>query len=768
MTVRSGLFLCGFLLFYQGLVKAQSEREVPRVILSFYDPRVSGEIRWSSSHVWAEMPLNHLGLVVRYHDISHPLPDPSTMTDVRGVLLATDGDSVLDPPAFIEWAEEMADLGKKFVFVGDIPFQQDLSGNPTPLALVNRLLAKLGFVQEDDWITVTYDVELVKRDRRMIGFERDVTGVLPPYGRLRALHPDAEIYLRARRHGDPKTDSDLVFSTPNAGYVSAGYAMLWDLPTQRRQWIIDPFRFFRTVYDTDEVPKPDATTVSGRRAFYSHIDGDGWRNRSEIREYRKRRALSSEVILNEVLMEFTDLPVTVAPIAADLDPAWFGTRETQDIARRILRLPHVEAGTHTYSHPFEWGFFEGGDPEKERPFLKNYSKSWAKSGLASGFWSSLMGSKEATILDNKGPKTGGGKGTVGTGSADNGGLRDHETPRAYAVEPFDLGLECSGSIRLIQSLLPAGKRVEVLQWSGDTAPFEKALRLVREMGVRNINGGDTRFDREFPSYGWVAPIGQMVGGEVQIYASNSNENTYTDLWTDRYFGFIHLVRTLRNTEIPFRLKPLNVYYHMYSGEKLSSLNAVLANLRFARTQEIAPITTSRFAAIGEGFFSTRFVRIGADRWRVHGRGALQTIRFDRATFKSVDFALSRGVIGQRHTYGSLYVTLDKTVREPVIALKSMNRSDAYPTADRPYLVHARWEISDLRVLGSGFRFQATGFGSGEMVWKAPLPGSFSIEVRRGDRSIFSQRLQTDPEGLLKMNLPPQGLTPLTVIVKGTA
>ena len=82
--------------------------------------------------------------------------------------------------------------------------------------------------------------------------------------------------------------------------------------------------FFRLAFGTDDLPKPDTTTLCGRRMYFSHIDGDGWRNLCEINKYRKRRAMSAEVILDEVLMRFPELPVSVAPIAADLDLRWHG------------------------------------------------------------------------------------------------------------------------------------------------------------------------------------------------------------------------------------------------------------------------------------------------------------------------------------------------------------------------------------------------------------------------------------------------------------
>ena len=113
-------------------------------------------------------------------------------------------------------------------------------------------------------------------------------------------------------------------------------------------------------------------------------------------------------------------------------------------------------------------------------------------------------------------------------------------------------------------------------------PWELAVHLTRVAGVQNINGGDTRFDPEFPSYASVAPIGRQVGKERQIYVSTSNENTYTDSWTQNYSAFRYLRKTLDNSETPLRLKPFTIYYHMYSGERDASLRSLLSNFDYAR------------------------------------------------------------------------------------------------------------------------------------------------------------------------------------------
>ena len=308
--------------------------------------------------------------------------------------------------------------------------------------------------------------------------------------------------------------------------------------------------------------------------------------------------------------------------------------------------------------------------------------------------------------------------------------------------------------------------MEVLQWSGDCTPFLNALNNTQVTRLANINGGDTRFDREFPSHSWVAPLGVQVGDQLQIYASASNENTYTELWENRYFGFKHLIRTLRNTDSPRRLKPINIYYHMYSGEKRSSLDALVGNLNFIKTLAIAPVTTSRYTKIVQGFFSTQFILEGPQKWRVENRGSLQTLRFDRPPDKAVDLENSVGVIGQRVYRKSLYVFLDPALEHPVVALQDNENSDADTNSQRPFLIQGRWWLSNFETSDEGLvSFNAQGFGDGQMVWKFPQAGDYELQL--SDENGVRQTLYkaTDSEGILKANFLPLAINSVHITIR---
>ena len=722
-------------------------RHVPRTILAFYDSRYDAEPRYLNLHQIAEMPLNHLGLLVRYHDINKPLPTLQDIDDVRGILTWFRSEEMADPVGFLTWIDRAVDSGKRVVVLGGSGARTDLKGKPTPAAHLHRFWSKLGLATDDEWATITYDWEVSVMDRRMLEFEHRLTGVLPPFRRVRKADSRVRSYLVVSRRGDPASASDLVTVGPNGGYAAEGYFHLASSEgIPRRHWYVNPFEFFREAFATDDLPKPDTTTLSGRRIFYSHVDGDGWRNRTELAQYRKDRASSAEVVFRELLLRYPDLPVTIAPIAGDLDPAWHGSAEMLDLARQMLALPNVEAGSHTYGHPLDWAYFSR--------LAVAPAPAPARTGLLDSFlrWARDLNTAYAAPTGMQG-----GEGNAEEGAESRARRGIHVVPRSYSKEPFGLDLEIAGSITFINSLLPRGKRVEVLQWSGNTTPYEAAIAASRAAGVRNLNGGDTRFDPEFPSYAWVAPVGRGVGAEWQVYASNSNENTYTNLWTDRFFAFKFLTATLKNTESPRRVTAHNIYFHMYSGEKLPSLTAVFENYRYAATQELAPITASAYAAVVDGFHTTTITALAPHQWRVEHRDGLQTIRFDDRPATWVDFARSSGVVGQRLHQGSLYVALDPAVSAPVIALTATPPS-------QPHLVHARWIVSHLEAGDSAFSFRAAGFGPGVSAWQVTPQTAFLVSVTTRDGTATRRRQVSDAAGVLTVDLGPAAGGPVHVEV----
>ncbi len=714
-----------------GCVDAK-EKIVPRTIIALYDDRGEGP---SSSliHLLAEMPLNHLGLDVEYHDIhSGALPSIADRDDVRGVITWFFSNTKIDnPEAYIKWAEDAINAGKKYIVIGPSGVPQDSS---VSLAAANKFLSMIGYNITSSWIENPFDVTYLYNTQDMFYERQPFKWMRPPYQITKAVGKETQVHLATHRDKNPADDCDLIITSPTGGYIASEYAFRENIRSGDgvKQWFIDPFEFFRLVYATDDLPKPDTTTIAGRRIYYSHIDGDGWNNMTRIEEYKEHPTLSARVIMNRVIKSYPDMPVTLTLIAADIDPKWAAVTHSREIAKEFFTLPQVEAGSHTYSHPFYWQFFEHYTPEKEIKYLRLYNNPTWKPDKA------VQPTKKAPPSMPAG----------------------YTTPRAYAYEKFDIHKEIEGALQKIAELLPKDKKMKVVTWPGDCLPWEAVLRMTREAGVQNINGGDTRFDPEYPTPASVAPVGRPVGKERQIYSSMSNENTYTNLWSENFYAQSHLKKTIYNTGTPYRLKPINVYYHIYSGERDASLNAVLSNIEYARKQDIVPVTTSDYTRIAEGFYSTQITVLSPDMWRIEQRGALQTIRFDHHSLDAVDFQRSKGVIGERYAQGSLYVYLDAAVPQPVIALKKNDTYFSAPMENTSYLVESRWLISNVNRKKDTLHFTAQGFGKGEMIWQMPAPGHYIIHIE-------NEEIEADvaKDRLLRVALKNNAMNPVHISIR---
>jgi len=703
-------------------------REIPRVIIGLHDGEGTIPKRTWPLHHFAEMPLNHLGLIVEYHSVNDPLPDLSGRRDVRGIVYWPSNAKAADPAELVRWLIKAAESDLPIALFHTLPAGPD--GRTVPYALEQRLYAKLGMRLSGDWRPYAFDLQVKALDRRTIGFERMPAPPFTPPPPVRAQEGNATgdetgnetgaqalLTLSSRPGLDlPAREIDPIVRGRNSLFVAPGYAVWFDGNFKRKQWYIDPFTLFSDVFRTRDMPKPDTTTLNGRRIYYSHIDGDGWLNLSEADGYAGKSVNAARVILHEVAEAYPDLPLTVAPIAAELDPEYLGTPEAVAETKAFFRLPNVEPASHTYTHPFQWSFFDKGyQPSDEDRFAEIYREGYGAHTHAEG----------------------------GTEDLDE----NYTVPRAYGGKPFSLNQETAEAAELISRLAPADKPVRLIQWSGDTTPFEAAIAAAREAKLYNINGGDTLFYFDAPSYTHVAPLGRRVGAELQVYASHANDNLYSELWYDRFFGMRHVLESFERTETPRRVKPLNLYYHMFSGEREASLRALKDVLDAVRTMEIAPVSTSHFAAIVGGAFSARMTEIAPNRYEISERGALQTLRFDERGTAQVDPARSRGVLGWRHEGTTLYIHLDPSERTVVVQLTEEPQ-------DLPSLHDSRWRISGLTREGDLLRFAAHGYGRGAMTWRVPPGSRWLARLLRSDDTPLTAAAQANEKGFLTLDFPP--------------
>ncbi len=722
-------------------------RPVARTVLALYDSKQEGLPHATRLHKLAEMPMNHLGFMLEYRDVNAPLPAVAELSRYRGIVTWF-VEPLADPAAYIRWLEPAVASGLRYVMLGEIaPRESDELMRP-----INRVLAPLGLAHGNTFVDLTYKSKIATLDATMIGFEQKLDKALPGFPLMLQTSNELEAHLTIDAITPEGPRKAVVVATgPRGGFAAQNFTVVLEPNTDRLSWVLNPFQFFAKSLGSERFPIPDVTTISGRRIYFSQIDGDGWNNLSDVEGYRQ--VLSSEVVARELIEPFPDLPVSVGLIAADVQPLLGGNPAGAAIARRLYKLPQVEVASHTHTHPYNWSFFENYDRAAEEKLKRNYRPP--DQPLRERLTAALARAAGRTVTDQRyDPNVSG----------------SDDLPRTYLKAPFSLDLEIRGALTISENFAPPGKRAKLYLWSGDATPFEGAVAATRALGVRNMNGGDSRLDPEYPSVAYVPAISRPVGRQRQIYAVNSNENTYTNDWTGPFNGQALLVNTLTNTDTPRRLKGFDLYYHMYSGEKQASLRAVRKLLELARSAPLVPIDASHYAAIADDFFTTELVQTSAMKWIVRNRGELETVRFDDAAGLTLDTSESAGVLGANRHLGTLYVSLDPSVKDVIVALRATEaappdlRSDtaATPSHQEPLLslVESRWRLSDRTLDTCQQSMTAAGYGAGEFVFEGRRNRAIRIKVAKDDAVIQEEIRWTDADGRLQLLLGTEAKSPL--------
>jgi len=408
-------------------------------------------------------------------------------------------------------------------------------------------------------------------------------------------------------------------STPIAITSWGGYALgnsfLLSIADEN-YWTIDPFRFLKEALRLDEIPIPDPTTEAGRRILFVHVDGDGFVERVRT----DMDSLSTEYLIEHIYKKYK-IPQTISIIQGEIESLFPKiTPKMKRISKELYNIPWIEPASHTRSHPFIWS--EVIKPEHADP---------------------KIGKKYHLAI-----------------------------PNYY----FTLEKETLGSVNFALSFAPKEKQKEkIIFWSGDCIPPKEVLAFIERKGILAMNGGDTTISKTYPLLGHIAPFGLQREEYWQIYTGQQNENIYTNEWLGPFWGYREVIETFELTGEPRRLKPINIYYHLYSGSRLASLNALDEVYSWALKQKTSKLYASQYIKKARGFYSTAIAKIDGG-FEIRNRGYLRTVRFDKEV--SVDMDRSRGVAGFVNEKGRTYITLDRNEKYEIRLTSNAQNS--------PYLI----------------------------------------------------------------------------------
>jgi hypothetical protein len=319
------------------------------------------------------------------------------------------------------------------------------------------------------------------------------------------------------------------------------------------------------------------------------------------------------VMYEKILKKYT-IPQSVSIVEAEMTALYpKDTIALEKEARKIYKLPYVEAATHTFSHPFVW---EEIKDDTLRPEFR---------------------------LKVKGYK-------------------------------FSLEREIKGSLQYINTKLSPKEKANTVFWSGDCMPQEETLAYLYKKKILNINGGETIITNDKPWLNLVAPYGIKRGEYQQVYTGAQNENIYTNGWLGPFWGFKKVIQTFELTENPRRLKPIDIYYHFYAASKRASLNALNEVYQWALKQDTMPIYTSQYIPKVQEFYDTSIAK-EKKNWEFYGMKALKTLRINE-NMSYLNLKNSKGVLGFRKHKEVTYLHLNAPVTTKTIILDKTLVEDA--------------------------------------------------------------------------------------------
>ena len=677
---------------------------VPRAVIALYDGSREVDPRDSRLHRHAELPLNHLGYHLLYVDISGG-PDAA---EIERLLRQLEGMPVA---ATLSWFNE--DLPAPVAFAGWAHSFRDSCGNRPRTVILGETglpagsgaeaerayLSAAGIVARGGEITMGVTATLSRASDIPEGFEADFAAVPGKYDHLVASDV-ADWLVRSEKDG---VAVDLAVIGPGGGYAHETALMAPD-GRGGALWRLDPFDFFARALGRGAAPVPDATTETGRRIYFSTVNGEGWTGPLPTGAFGETPQLAAEVVEESFILPYPDLPVTVAIATGDLDPvtARDAAGRSRAVAERLAVLPQVDLGTLGRSMVHRWSAF---DPRESVPPAEPADLTALQ----------RLGAVIA-LPGSQGP-----------------------SDRRHDDAPFDLPAEIAGAAKAIGDLSPRDAP-PMLVWSGDARPFAEAVRVAADAALPAIGGGGGFVEPLFPSVATLGPLTAPVGDRLQVLAALADDRDLAH--AEPVSGLRNLFVTLAATETPRRLKPFHLSYTARAASSFDNRMAVRSLLDIAQSGSYRAIPARDYVALIGGWAGIEILPEGERSWRIRNRGRLQTLRLDAASAISLDLDRSEGVLGARRLGEALYVALDPAADAPLIALAdNAATSGAVGSSLWAALAETGAPVSNLEQTDCGAHIHVGQGPPDRMAWWTAPGQATSATLRQGDIPVAQIELR---------------------------
>ena len=650
---------------------------IPRKLLIAYQSNTGQKESVNTYFETCQTVTDYYGLLSDYFDVNtQSFPNDQEMKKYRAIITVFNSNQMKNGTAWLKWLKRQCNNKTKLIILGPLS-GIDTNNQSEYKKLADAIYSYIGIQYKGMYSSHRGRLRFGFKDPKRVEFERPYPVFPKSYDQFHVIGSNVKVWLSINRRDLKNSESATIITGPNGGFARFSDMYWMDPVSYKKKWYLNPFIFFEEALGIKDWPRPDPTTLNGLRVAFSHIDGDAFGGPSRINPNKT----CSEVVRDEILKKY-NYPVTVSVIVAEISPEAVGNQKLVDIAKDIFLLPNIEPASHAYSHPYFWN-----------------EKSSVKDRYPSQY-----------------------------GIPVNGYTFSSKKEIVYSIN------------YITKNLSPSGKPCRVMLWSGACDPTERDLTHCKKNHFYNMNGGDTVFDDVNNSYTAVAPLYRKVGRTYQVHCGQANENILTNLWEGPYYGYREIIKTMKKTGFPKRLKPIDIYYHFYSGEYQSSLQALQTVYEWVLEQNVALVYTSQYTEMMNGFLKTKIFTNDQGNYIIKDYNHCLTVRFDHETCLP-DLRQCNNVIGFSKQPQGLYISLKPDTNHALIAFLS----DSNKMPQVPYIEYATGWVMDFQVTGHSINLDFKGFGKGA-IQMAGLQHNQTYTVNQ------KQEIQTDSKGKVRFTL----------------
>ena len=167
-----------------------------------------------------------------------------------------------------------------------------------------------------------------------------------------------------------------------------------------------------------------------------------------------------------------------APVTLGVIEAEASDDDRRERIRRFAAMPQVRLASHTYSHPFYWGVFEGKKDADQQPY------------------------RYSVFMDG------------------------------YAA---DITRETAGTVAFLQSVAPQSS--PLLIWSGDGKPGPAVLAAAQKAGLAHYGGGGLHWQSGPLSFADLSPALRPTEWGLQVLTPLIGEPLFAQLWYGEALNF---------------------------------------------------------------------------------------------------------------------------------------------------------------------------------------------------------------------------------------